>query len=56
MWRPEEHDAIRLAAQSTSEVLSLHRQLEELLESEEGVEITPGRPKDRHINLFSYAD
>jgi hypothetical protein len=34
----------------------LHRQLEELLESEEGVEITPGRPKDRHINLFSYAD
>ncbi len=35
---------------------SLHRQLEELLASEEGVEITPGRPKDRHINLFSYAD
>ena len=31
---------------------SLHRQLEELLANEEGIEVVPGREEDRHVSLF----
>lgn len=31
---------------------SLHRQLEELLADEEGIEVAPGRGDDRHVSLF----
>ncbi len=34
---------------------SLHRQLEELLSDEEGVEVATGHREDLRINLFSYA-
>ncbi len=35
---------------------SLHRRLEELLASEEGIEVASGCQEDQRINLFSYVD
>jgi hypothetical protein len=53
---PEGERRYRLAIPAYLRGTSLHRQLEEFLEGEEGIEVVPGRREDRHVNLFSYAD
>lgn len=51
---PEGERHYRLVIPDHLRDTSLHRQLEELLDGEEGVEVALGRREDRHINLRSY--
>jgi len=51
---PESEQRCRLVIPERLRGTSLHRQLEELLPGEEGVEVSPGRVEDRQVNLFAY--
>ena len=53
---PEVERRYRLVIPEHLRGTSLHRQLEELLEGEEGVEVAPGHRQDRGIGLCSRSD